>query len=227
MRAKVLSTISGFCLFALVSVGLIACGDSAGLSTSFGGIYEIASWNEVEEGCEGAGESKLEENTESDPLVLIDVCSFTMQGVGSESWIAMTPCSDEADCDAERCEDNSFTLGMGVFGLLTEGNDEAGWEGDDSGYMSSTTANENECRLRVDSPRLYKDENGVLTFEKRIKENIFEPINGSCTSKKFEDGEFVEVFDVSVLEDMARDLRATGDCTEMTVVTFQPFEPGS
>jgi hypothetical protein len=191
-------------------------------TSAFLGVYEITSWIEIEGSCDGEAVSVLEQRTQYDPYVLIDACSINFFGV-SDSWIQLIQCSDETNCNEQRCEDNEFNIGMGGLGTMTDGNDASGWTNNDTGYSNFPGADDNECIIKVDDPMLFQDAEGLLTLEKRTFSGTFEPINGSCMSTKFEDGEFVDKFDSELLFPIAEDTKKNGDCSNLTVITFEPL----
>jgi hypothetical protein len=209
----------------ILLVSLSGCAESPG-DSAFLGIYQVTSWTETEDSCDGEATSILEEETQSNPLVLVDACSFSIPGFGSESWIAVSGCSDEDDCEEKKCEGNSISFSFGDFGALAHGSDDDGWTNEPA--WGATTQNQDplECKMSVTYPKLYQNGEGVLTFEKRRYEGNYDPINGSCLASSFEDGEWIDHFDDSKLDDVAKDIGQNGDCVALTVVTFGPLNPG-
>lgn len=215
-----MSLVSSFLLIA----SLTACGGGPSAS-AFLGVYQITNWTETEDSCDGEAVSVLEEKTQSNPLVLVDACSFSIPGFGSESWINVRGCSDEDDCNEKKCKGNTFGFSLGEFGMLSKGSDGDGWTNDPT--WGATTSNEDplECQMSVHFPKLYQNEEGVLTFEERSFKGNYDPINGSCLSSSFEDGEWIDHFDDSELDDVAEDIGKNGACERLTVVTFGPLNP--
>ena len=219
-KSPLLSLISA--LFLLSS--LSACGGGPS-DSAFLGIYEITSWTETTDSCDNEATSVLEEKTSSETLVLIDACSFSFPGVGSDSWINVTQCSDVSDCDEERCEGNTINISFGHFGMLANGSDSEGWTNEISWGATSLNGEPAACAMTASTPILYQDEAGVLTFEKRTYRSTYEPINGECLESSFKDGEWVENFDEGKLEKIAKDTVKNGDCVTLMVVTFGALSP--
>jgi hypothetical protein len=101
-------------LAALLPLALLCggCGDDEGggpgpYDSEFLGIWTVDSWTENAESCDAEGESVLEQNGNS--LLLVQACTINFGF--KVDYLHALECTDEADCEDKRCEENELNFG--------------------------------------------------------------------------------------------------------------------
>jgi len=207
IRAMISAMLVGFLV-----VGAAACGGGPG-SSALLGDYEVISVTLNSTGCDGEGEATDSSDLLDDGpdgihgVIMVDSCSWSYPGLGSDSFLQVVSCSELSDCHEEKCVGTKINIG--ATHEFRDGNDDDGWMTD--GDSTSTFGNDDDlCEGTYYTVSMRQDEDGTLVLEKRSYD--VEPFEE--TPSEF--GDFL----ACDKEEAAK--AAKPDCTQLEVVRAKP-----
>lgn len=161
----------GISTFFLV-FGTVACGGGGPSSSALKGDYEVVSVTLNTSGCDSEGEATEESDllshgpVEDHGFIMVDSCTFSIPGFGSDTWLQFISCADLEECYEDRCTGTDIKI---AFHQFQDGGDEDGWTTD--GDSTHTFGNDDElCEGTYYTVTMRLDEDGSLVIEKRSYE---------------------------------------------------------
>ena len=193
-------------------IGTVACGGGPG-SSALKGDYEVVSVTLNTTGCDSEGEATdTSDLLDNGPdgikgFIMVDSCTFSIPGLGSDTWLQFISCSDLEECYERKCSSNDIQIAQFQF---QSGGDEEGWTTD--GDSTSTFGNDEDlCEGTYYTVTMSLEEDGSLVIEKRsyeVEPFAETPMGGS--------GDFLWCD----TEEAAK--AAKPDCVELEVVRAKP-----
>ena len=152
-------------------LGTVACGGGPG-SSALKGDYEVVSVTLNTTGCDTEGEAtETSDLLDNGPdglkdFIMVDSCTFSIPGYGSDTWLQFTSCADLEECYEEKCTSSDIKI---AFYQFQAGDDEAGWTTD--GDSTSTFGNDDDlCEGTYYTVTMLLEADGSLVIEKRSYE---------------------------------------------------------